>query len=394
MGAWSKDSKLARLDDVRRRLPLDRALGHAGRATTSCGSSTSPPTARATVLKASVPVLAGEIVDARGHARAARSTRSWQEQIADAKEQGVLFSLHLKATMMKVSDPIIFGHAVRAFFAGVFTEHHDALERSARTRTTASARILSAIDELPQDEGEAIEAAIEKTLRDRARPRDGRLRPRDHEPARPERRDHRRVDAGDDPHVGPDVERRRASSRTPRPSSRTHSLRGAVRRDDRLLPRERRLRPDDDGHDAERRPDGAEGRGVRQRTTRRSRSPPTGTRPRRRLRRHDAARARRRGRRHLARLPDQGRAGARLGAARGRARAGDRRAGRVLARRDARARRRDPQEGRAPTWATTTRTACRSRSCRSREATRFTLERAQARRGHDLASPATSCATT
>ena len=53
----------------------------------------------------------------------------------------MLFSVHLKATMMKVSDPIIFGHAVRAFFAGVFAEHDDALAaRRRRTRTTASAR--------------------------------------------------------------------------------------------------------------------------------------------------------------------------------------------------------------------------------------------------------------
>ena len=72
--------------------------------------------------------------------------------------------------------------------------------------------------------------------------------------------------------IGPDVERRR------RPAGRQGRhprllLRGALRGDDRLLPRERRVRPDDDGHDAERRPDGAEGRGVRHRTTRRSRSP-------------------------------------------------------------------------------------------------------------------------
>ena len=69
------------------------------------------------------------------------------EQIADAKEQGVLFSLHMKATMMKVSDPIIFGHAVRAFFAGVFTEHHDALALGANPNNGLGA-ILSALDEL------------------------------------------------------------------------------------------------------------------------------------------------------------------------------------------------------------------------------------------------------
>ena len=171
------------------------------------------------------------------------------------------------------------------------------------------------------------------------------------------------------------------------------SLRGAVRRDDRLLPRARRVRPGDDGHDAERRPDGAEGRGVRRRTTRRSRS----RRPARCASStragDDAARARRRGGRHLARLPDQGRAGPRLGAARGRARAGDRRAGRVLARRDARARRRGAQEGRARTSPSTTPTACRSRSCRwpRRRASRSSAPRAARTRSP---SPATCCATT
>ncbi|WCB92354.1 Isocitrate dehydrogenase [NADP] [Baekduia alba] len=76
-----------------------------------------------TVLKASTPLLAGEIIDASVMRRAAL-LQFFKEQIAEAKEQGVLFSVHLKATMMKVSDPIIFGHAVRAFvgddvFAGL-----------------------------------------------------------------------------------------------------------------------------------------------------------------------------------------------------------------------------------------------------------------------------------
>ena len=82
-----------------------------------------------TVLKASVPVQAGEIVDGTFMSVAALG-QFLREQIADAKEQGVLFSLHLKATMMKVSDPIIFGHAVEAFFAPVFEQ----LRRRARSR--------------------------------------------------------------------------------------------------------------------------------------------------------------------------------------------------------------------------------------------------------------------
>jgi isocitrate dehydrogenase len=80
------------------------------------------PDGAVTVLRDSVPVRAGEIVDAAVMRRRALDA-FLAEQVADAKARGVLFSVHLKATMMKVSDPIIFGHAVRAFFADVFAEH-------------------------------------------------------------------------------------------------------------------------------------------------------------------------------------------------------------------------------------------------------------------------------
>jgi len=78
-----------------------------------------------TVLKASTPLLAGEIIDAAVMRRAALQ-EFLAAQIAEAKEQGVLFSVHLKATMMKVSDPIIFGHAVKAFFPDVYASMPDA----------------------------------------------------------------------------------------------------------------------------------------------------------------------------------------------------------------------------------------------------------------------------
>jgi isocitrate dehydrogenase len=78
-----------------------------------------------TVLKARTPVLAGEVIDAAVMRRAALDA-FLAEQVADAKEQGVLFSVHLKATMMKVSDPIIFGHAVRAVAGAVYDELDDA----------------------------------------------------------------------------------------------------------------------------------------------------------------------------------------------------------------------------------------------------------------------------
>ncbi len=71
------------------------------------------------------------------------------EQIADAKRQGVLFSVHLKATMMKVSDPIIFGHAVRAYFADLFAEHGEALESVGVNANDGMAALLKAIEGLP-----------------------------------------------------------------------------------------------------------------------------------------------------------------------------------------------------------------------------------------------------
>src|SRR3954454_4636444 len=117
----------------------------------------------ATVLRDGVKVRAGEIVDGAVMARRALD-EFLQAQIADAKDQGVLFSLHMKATMMKVSDPIIFGHGVRAYFAGVFTEHHDALNRVGANPNDGLASVLKAIEELPDEEREAVEAGIAKAF--------------------------------------------------------------------------------------------------------------------------------------------------------------------------------------------------------------------------------------
>ena len=119
-----------------------------------------------TVLK-EVPVVAGEIVDGAVMRRRALDA-FLAEQIEDAEAQGVLFSLHLKATMMKVSDPIIFGHAVRAFFADVFEEHGEALAKAGANPNNGLASILSALEDLPADEREAIESAITGTYERRA----------------------------------------------------------------------------------------------------------------------------------------------------------------------------------------------------------------------------------
>ena len=112
-----------------------------------------------TVLKASLPVLAGEIVDAAVLRKNALDT-FLAEQIADAKAKGVLFSVHLKATMMKVSDPIIFGHAVKGYFADVFAEYGADLASVGADPNDGLASVLSALDKLPAAKREAIQAAI------------------------------------------------------------------------------------------------------------------------------------------------------------------------------------------------------------------------------------------
>ena len=112
-----------------------------------------------TVLKGSVPVLAGEVIDSTAMDVAA--LRAFlAEQMRDAREQGVLFSLHLKATMMKVSDPIIFGHAVEVFFSDVFAKYGDAIAAAGGDPRNGWASVLSAIETLPADQREAMEADI------------------------------------------------------------------------------------------------------------------------------------------------------------------------------------------------------------------------------------------
>jgi isocitrate dehydrogenase len=115
-----------------------------------------------TVLRDGLEVQAGEIVDAAVMRRKALDA-FLAEQIEDARSKGVLFSVHLKATMMKVSDPIIFGHVVRTFFEDVFSEHGDALERAGANPNNGLASILSALEKLDATEREAIEAAIDAT---------------------------------------------------------------------------------------------------------------------------------------------------------------------------------------------------------------------------------------
>ncbi len=112
-----------------------------------------------TVLKEKTALKAGEVVDA-----AVMSTKAlrafYAGQIEDAKKQGVLLSLHLKATMMKVSDPIMFGHAVTVFFKDVFARHADAIKEIGVNVNNGFGDLLAKLDKLPADKRAAIEADI------------------------------------------------------------------------------------------------------------------------------------------------------------------------------------------------------------------------------------------
>ncbi|WP_418955545.1 NADP-dependent isocitrate dehydrogenase [Streptomyces tritici] len=114
-----------------------------------------------TVLRESVPVLAGEVVDASVMRVAALRT-FLSEQVARAKAEGVLFSVHLKATMMKVSDPIVFGHVVRAFFPKTFETHGAALAAAGLSPNDGLGTILAGLSQLP--EGDEIKASFDDEL--------------------------------------------------------------------------------------------------------------------------------------------------------------------------------------------------------------------------------------
>ena len=162
MGEWSKDSRTSvatmGADDFRSN---EQSVVMDAEDTLSIVHVAADGTE--TVLKPSVPVLAGEVVDYTVMRVAALET-FLREQIAAAKEQGVLFSLHLKATMMKVSDPILFGHAVRAFFPTLFTQYGDVLAEAGLSPNNGLGGLLAGIDELDESVREGARAAIDQDL--------------------------------------------------------------------------------------------------------------------------------------------------------------------------------------------------------------------------------------
>jgi len=158
MGAWSADSKthVAHMDhgDFRSNeqsvtMPVADTLRIE---LVADGASTE-------VLAASVAVTPGEVVDSTFMSRAA--LREFLDaQIADAKANDVLFSVHLKATMMKVSDPIIFGHVIRAFFADLLERHGDVLAAAGFDPNDGLAELHSALESLPADQRAEIETDL------------------------------------------------------------------------------------------------------------------------------------------------------------------------------------------------------------------------------------------
>ncbi len=164
MGEWSKDSRtnVAHMDaDDFRSSEKSAVVEKEG----SLRIELVGDDGETTVLRDSVPVLEGEVVDATVM-RVGPLREFLAEQIARAKADDVLFSVHLKATMMKVSDPIIFGHVVRTFFPALFTEHAEALADAGVSPNDGLGALLKAVQKLPDDQRKAIEAAVTQGIED------------------------------------------------------------------------------------------------------------------------------------------------------------------------------------------------------------------------------------
>jgi isocitrate dehydrogenase len=162
MGAWSRDSK--------------SRIAHMA-AGDFYGSETSTTVAKATVariefvaadgsvkvLKEKTPLQAGEVIDSS--VMSAKALRAfYAEAVATAKREGLLLSLHLKATMMKISDPIMFGHAVSVFFADLFTKHAETFKSLGVNPNNGLGDLLAKIQALPEAQRAAIEADLKAAL--------------------------------------------------------------------------------------------------------------------------------------------------------------------------------------------------------------------------------------
>jgi isocitrate dehydrogenase len=165
MGAWSSDSKTH----------VSHMKGGDFRSNEKSMTTTAATDARiefvgqdgkTTVLKPKVTLQANEIIDATFMSK--KALRQFlEEQIEDAKKQGVLFSLHMKATMMKISDPKIFGHAVTVYYKDVFEKHGETLKKLGVDPDNGIGDLYTKIKALPDDQRKAIEADVQAVYQKR-----------------------------------------------------------------------------------------------------------------------------------------------------------------------------------------------------------------------------------
>ncbi|OSY87849.1 isocitrate dehydrogenase [Tenacibaculum holothuriorum] len=159
MGAWSSDSK------THVSTMTDGDFAHSEKSATVPAATNvqivhTDANGTKTVLKEKVALLEGEVIDAAVMSKKALLA-FLGEQVKDAKDKGVLFSLHMKATMMKVSDPIIFGHAVRTFFKDLFEKHGETFEEIGVDVNNGFGNLLSNLEEVSAEKKAEILADIE-----------------------------------------------------------------------------------------------------------------------------------------------------------------------------------------------------------------------------------------
>ncbi|MFK2820995.1 NADP-dependent isocitrate dehydrogenase [Flavobacteriaceae sp. LMIT009] len=162
MGAWSTDSQshvatmtTGDFAHNEKSVTIENATSVSIQHTDESGNKTT--------LKEGLALQSGEIIDATYMSKNALIT-FLKEQVADAKASGVLFSLHMKATMMKVSDPIIFGHAVRTYFADLFKKHADTFEKIGVDANNGFGNVIANLDEVSAEKRAEIKADIADAL--------------------------------------------------------------------------------------------------------------------------------------------------------------------------------------------------------------------------------------
>jgi isocitrate dehydrogenase len=162
MGAWSPDSK-THVATMKKGDFFHNEISVTVPKPTKVNIVFESSRGKKTILKGGINLLAGEIID--GTYLSKKQLISFlKKQIADAKAKGVLFSLHMKATMMKISDPIIFGHAVTTFFEPLFTKHKETFSKLGVNVNNGLGDLLDKVEKLPAKEKSTILAELQSIL--------------------------------------------------------------------------------------------------------------------------------------------------------------------------------------------------------------------------------------